>query len=63
VVLILTKEGSGSGSLLTTDGVILTNWHIVRGKTEAGVIFKPLTKQVSLCLRTWSVRVCYVLTR
>jgi S1-C subfamily serine protease len=42
VVLILTKEGSGSGSLLTTDGVILTNWHIVRGKTEAGVIFKPL---------------------
>jgi S1-C subfamily serine protease len=41
VVLVVTRDGIGSGSLLTAEGEILTNWHVVRGYREVGVIFKP----------------------
>jgi len=42
VVLVVSKEGGlGSGSLLTNDGDVLTNWHVVMGQTQVGVIFKP----------------------
>jgi S1-C subfamily serine protease len=41
VVLVLTNEGSGSGSLISSGGEILTNWHVVRGYPEVGVVFKP----------------------
>ena len=41
VALILTNEGLGSGSLLNEDGDIITNWHVVAGYSEVGVIFKP----------------------
>ena len=41
VVLVLTNDGSGSGSLISVDGKILTNWHVVRGAREVGVVFKP----------------------
>ena len=41
VVLIVTKEGFGSGSLLDTSGSILTNWHVVKGYEYVAVIFKP----------------------
>ncbi|MFO0997516.1 MAG: S1C family serine protease [Alphaproteobacteria bacterium] len=40
VVLVLTDDGIGSGSLLP-DGRVLTNWHVVEGFDEVGVIFKP----------------------
>jgi S1-C subfamily serine protease len=41
VVLIVTKQGMGSGSLIPGPGVILTNWHVVRGLKEVSVVFKP----------------------
>ena len=41
VVLIVTKEGFGSGSLLDTSGDILTNWHVVKGYEYVAIIFKP----------------------
>jgi S1-C subfamily serine protease len=41
VVLIVTDKALGSGSLLTRDGRIITNWHVVKGAKDVGVIFKP----------------------
>jgi S1-C subfamily serine protease len=41
VVLVLTNEGLGSGSMLTQDGEILTNWHVVKGYSVVGVVFRP----------------------
>jgi S1-C subfamily serine protease len=41
VVLIVTKEGLGSGSLLSSAGDILTNYHVVKGYSTVAVIFKP----------------------
>jgi S1-C subfamily serine protease len=44
VVLILTKDGLGSGSLIGKEGEILTNWHVVKGFNEVGVVLKPATE-------------------
>jgi S1-C subfamily serine protease len=41
VVLIVTKDGLGSGSLIGKQGEILTNWHVVGNVPEVGVILKP----------------------
>jgi len=41
VVLVATKEGFGSGSLLDAAGNIITNWHVVKGYEYVAVIFKP----------------------
>ena len=41
VVLIITKDGLGSGVLVGADGKIVTNLHVVGDNTEVGVIFKP----------------------
>lgn len=40
VVLVATNEGFGSGSFLG-DNLILTNWHVVEGYKQVGVLFKP----------------------
>jgi len=44
VVKVITNEGSGSGSLISSDGKILTNWHVVKGYQTVGVLFKPESK-------------------
>jgi S1-C subfamily serine protease len=41
VVLVLTNDGLGSGSLINKQGDVLTNWHVVKGYRQVGVIFKP----------------------
>jgi len=41
VVLIATKDGLGSGSLLDTSGDILTNWHVVKGYQYVAIVFTP----------------------
>jgi S1-C subfamily serine protease len=40
VVLVLTTEGIGSGTHLG-EGLILTNWHVIRSFKTVGVVFKP----------------------
>jgi S1-C subfamily serine protease len=41
VVLVATKDGLGSGSLVSSSGDIITNWHVVRGYDFIAVVFKP----------------------
>jgi S1-C subfamily serine protease len=41
VVLVATKDGLGSGSLVSLSGDIITNWHVVRGASLVGILFKP----------------------
>ncbi len=41
VVLVVTDSGFGSGVLLDKEGLIITNWHVISGAKEIGVIFKP----------------------
>lgn len=42
VVLIVTKEQLGSGTVVAGDGTILTSAHLVAEAKSTGVIFKPL---------------------
>ncbi len=42
VVLVITKEGLGSGVLINKSGDILTNWHVVGKQPEVIVVIKPL---------------------
>lgn len=42
VVLVATKDGLGSGSLIDPSGMILTNWHVIKGYSTVAVIFKPI---------------------
>lgn len=41
VVLIVTNDALGSGSVITPDGVVLTNLHVVGNSKTVAVIFKP----------------------
>jgi S1-C subfamily serine protease len=41
VVLVVTKDSLGSGSLISTTGDILTNCHVVKGAADVGIVFKP----------------------
>ncbi len=42
VVLVATKEGVGSGAVISSNGFIVTNWHVIAGSDEVGVMFKPI---------------------
>jgi S1-C subfamily serine protease len=51
VVVVLTNDGLGSGSLLD-NGTILTNWHVVSGKRQVNVLFKPADPNGNLLIKT-----------
>jgi hypothetical protein len=44
VVLVVTKEGLGSGSLISASGLVVTNLHVVKGYSYVAVVFKPLSE-------------------
>jgi S1-C subfamily serine protease len=46
VVLVATRDGLGSGSLVSLSGDIITNWHVVRGYSVVGILFKPVIEGV-----------------
>jgi S1-C subfamily serine protease len=41
VVLIVTKDALGSGSIVSKKGEVLTNYHVIENSNDIGVIFKP----------------------
>lgn len=41
VVLIVTKNAVGSGSIVSKKGEVLTNYHVIQDTNDIGVIFKP----------------------
>jgi S1-C subfamily serine protease len=43
VVLVVVDDGLGAGVILNQAGQILTNWHVVRGAQNIGVMLKPPT--------------------
>jgi len=44
VVRIQTADGSGSGTLITSEGHILTNWHVIDGYSTVNVLVQDKTK-------------------
>jgi S1-C subfamily serine protease len=44
VVLVLTKDGLGTGTLVSSSGDIITNFHVIKGAKDVGVIFKPVAE-------------------
>ena len=46
VVLIITDEGFGSGSVIDNNGTVLTNFHVIEGQDTVGVVFRPSSGQV-----------------
>jgi len=41
IVLVVTNEGEGSGSILDKEGHVLTNWHVIQGYDRVAIFFKP----------------------
>jgi S1-C subfamily serine protease len=41
VIVLAGKDSLGSGVLISGDGRVLTNWHVVGGETKATVVLKP----------------------
>jgi len=41
VVLIVSEDGIGTGSIISDDGLILTNWHVVEDNTHVRIAFMP----------------------
>jgi S1-C subfamily serine protease len=48
VVLVITRDGIGSGVLIDQSGRIITNWHVLNRNRDVGVIFKPQMEGQSL---------------
>jgi S1-C subfamily serine protease len=48
VVLILNGDTLGSGTLLDSSGLIVTNWHVIARATSVGIIFKPAAEGTAL---------------
>lgn len=52
VVMIVTEKALGSGSVISP-GEVLTNWHVIEGAKEVGVIFKPAQEGEKITAADW----------
>ena len=48
VVMVVTNDGLGTGTVISDDGKVLTSWHVVRGAVDIGIIFKPADSGASV---------------
>ncbi|MFN3514690.1 MAG: S1C family serine protease [Phenylobacterium sp.] len=48
VVLVVTDEAFGSGALISEDGKIVTNLHVVGAAETVGVVFKPAAEDAKV---------------
>jgi hypothetical protein len=48
VVLIATKDGLGSGSVISSKGLVLTNLHVVGDSPDVTVVFKPVVEGATI---------------
>lgn len=48
VVMVLSRDAFGSGVLISADGKIVTNLHVVEDSLEVGVVFKPAQEGAAL---------------
>src|SRR5260221_3046508 len=55
VVLISTPNAKGTGSVIS-DGLILTNWHVVDGVPIVGVLYKPDAASVKTGTSMWTAQ-------
>lgn len=40
-VLVVTDQNLGSGAVISSQGEVLTNWHVIQGASRMAVVFKP----------------------
>jgi S1-C subfamily serine protease len=40
-VLVVTDQSLGSGAVISDQGEVLTNWHVIQGVSRMAVVFKP----------------------
>lgn len=40
-VLVVTDQSLGSGAVISDQGEVLTNWHVIQGASQMAVVFKP----------------------
>ncbi len=40
-VLVVTDQSLGSGAVISDQGEVLTNWHVIQGASRMAVVFKP----------------------
>ena len=41
IVLVVTDQSLGSGVVISSQGEVLTNWHVIQGASRMAVVFKP----------------------
>lgn len=48
VVLIVTEDAVGTGSIILQDRHVVTNWHVVSGYETVSIIFKPASPMMNV---------------
>ena len=49
----MTEDGFGTGSVIGSSSQVLTNWHVVAGSQNVGVVYKPVSEGASPSKADW----------